>query len=205
MELAMHNCKIFVIASDHGASRLAVLRKKEEKYETDTAGEHSGRCCKVFDDCNLENKIEENGYFVLTDYGRFKGSRRANVEVHGGATLEEIVVPIITLKLKRQVEVKIKLLNAENLQADRKQGTTVLLYISDVENTSHISLVVNGNKYLASCDDSTHYTIKLTDIKRSKKCSADVYDGDDLIGNLKLDIKGKSGNVDTEFDAEFDL
>lgn len=205
MELAMHNCKQFVIASDHGSSRLAVIRKKEEKYETDTSGEHSGRCCKAFDNCDLDNKVQENGYFVLTDYGRFKGSRRANVEVHGGATLEEIVVPIITLKLKRQVDVKIKLLNAAKLQVDRKLGTKILLYISDVEDTKNVSLVVNGSKYLASCDDSTHYTIVLSDIRRSKKCSADVYDGDDLIGNIELDIKGKSGNVDEGFDAEFDF
>jgi len=205
MELAMHHCKTFVIASDHGSSRLAVLRKKEEQYETDTGGEHSGRCCKVFDDCNLENKIEEKGYFILTDYGRFKGSRRANVEVHGGATLEEIVVPIITLKLKKQGDVKIKLLNAVKLQADKKLGTTVSVYISDVENTSNVSFIINGSKYQASCDDSTHYTIVLTDIRRSKKCSADVYDGDDLIGNIELDIKGKSGNVDAGFDEEFNF
>ena len=38
-ELALHHCKTFVIASDHGASRLAVLQKQEEKYETDTKGE----------------------------------------------------------------------------------------------------------------------------------------------------------------------
>lgn len=205
MELALHHCKTFVIASDHGASRLAVLRKKEEKYETDTSGEHSGRCCKSFDNCDLDNKIEENGYFVLTDYGRFKGSRRANVEVHGGATLEEIVVPIITLKLKREVDVKIKLLNAAKLQADRKLGTTVPLYISYVENISNVSLVVNGRKYQASCDDSTHYTIVLHDIRRAKKCSADIYDGDDLIGSITLDIKGKYGSVNEEFDAEFGL
>jgi hypothetical protein len=45
-ELALRHCKRFLLVSDHGASRLAVLRRKEEKYETDTKGEHSGRCCK---------------------------------------------------------------------------------------------------------------------------------------------------------------
>ena len=30
-ELAMHNCRSFIIASDHGASRLAVIRHQEEK------------------------------------------------------------------------------------------------------------------------------------------------------------------------------
>jgi hypothetical protein len=46
--LALRKYKNFLIVSDHGASRLAVLLNKEEKYETDTKGEHSGRCCKLF-------------------------------------------------------------------------------------------------------------------------------------------------------------
>ena len=38
MELGMHHCKSFVIASDHGASRLAVIKKQEVPYDTDTKG-----------------------------------------------------------------------------------------------------------------------------------------------------------------------
>ncbi len=204
MKLAMHECKSFVIASDHGASRLAVLRKKEEKYSTDTGGEHSGRCCKVFDGCDLPYAIEENGYYVLTDYGRFKGSRAANVEVHGGATLEEVVVPIITLKLKKDGGVDIRVINANTLQADRKTGTLVKLYISDVENINGVSVVVNGVRYKAQSEDLTHYSVVLNDIRRSKKCKAEIYDGDDLLGSVDLDITGKSGNVDKSFDSEFD-
>lgn len=109
-ELAMHTCKTFVIASDHGASRLAVIHHQEEKYDTDTKGEHSGRCCKEFADADLPQAICENGYLVLADYGRFKNSRAANVEVHGGASLEEVIVPIITLSLKKQCDLIIELL-----------------------------------------------------------------------------------------------
>ena len=44
----------------------------------------------------------------LPNYDRFKGSRKANVEVHGGATLEEVTVPIIEISyLNDAVEVKI--------------------------------------------------------------------------------------------------
>jgi len=101
-KLALRQYKRFLIVSDHGASRLAVLRRKEEQYETDTKGEHSGRCCKLFEPYDLPFAAEENGYLVLADYGRFKGSRAANVEVHGGASLEEVVVPIIELTTERQ-------------------------------------------------------------------------------------------------------
>ncbi len=203
-KLAMRECKSFVITSDHGASRLAVLKRQEEKYSTETGGEHSGRCCKVFDGCDLTNCVEEKGYFVLTDYGRFKGSRAANVEVHGGASLEEILVPIITLKLKKQDAVDIRVLNSDNIQADRKQGTTVQIYISDVDNPNNISLVIGNTKYKAVVDDSTHYTVHLEDIRRSKTCKADIYDGDNLLGNVEFKIKGKSGSVDSGFDSEFD-
>ena len=83
----------------------------EEKYETDTKGEHSGRCCKYFDGCDIENAIAENGYIILTDYGRFKGSRAANVEAHGGASLEETVIPLITLSLRNSTDVSVKVLS----------------------------------------------------------------------------------------------
>lgn len=203
-KLSMRECKSVVITSDHGASRLAVIKHQEEKYGTETGGEHSGRCCKVFDGCDLTNCVEEKGYFVLTDYGRFKGSRAANVEVHGGASLEEVLVPIITLKLKKQDAVDIRVLNSDNIQADRKKGTTVQIYISDVDNPKNISIVIGNTKYKAVGDDSTHYTVLLEDIKRSKTCKADIYDGDNLLGNIEFKIKGKSGNVDSGFDSEFD-
>lgn len=38
---------------------------------------------------------EDNGYWVLANYDMFKGGRPGTVEVHGGATLEEVCVPII--------------------------------------------------------------------------------------------------------------
>lgn len=203
-KLAMHECKSFVIASDHGASRLAVIRRQEEKYSTETGGEHSGRCCKVFDGYDLPNCVEEKGYLVLTDYGRFKGSRAANVEVHGGASLEEVLVPIITLSLKKQGKMDIRVLNSDNIVADRKTGTTIQIYISDVDNQQNISIIIGETKYSATRDDANHYTIAMPDIKRSGTCKAAVYDGDNLIGNVEFKVKGKSGNVNSGFDSEFD-
>ena len=203
-ELAMHTCKTFVIASDHGASRLAVIHHQEEKYDTDTKGEHSGRCCKEFADADLPQAICENGYLVLADYGRFKNSRAANVEVHGGASLEEVIVPIITLSLKKQCDLIIELLNADEVYCDRRLGTTIQLYISDADNTQSISVVIDEKRYAAKGSDKTHYEVNLYDMRRAKKnVSAAIYDGDDLIGTVHFDIKGKMAMVNNDFDDLF--
>lgn len=198
-ELALRHCKRFLIASDHGASRLAVLRRKEEKYDTDTTGEHSGRCCRLFQPYDLPFAAEENGYLVLADYGRFKGSRAANVEVHGGASIEEVVVPVIELTLK-DGSVKVKLID-ETVTVDFRTGTEIKLFINSPMHD--VSVILNGKPYSASQIDANHYSVKLPDIKRAGDYSADVYVGDNLIGNIMIRAKGKSGKVNDAFDDLF--
>lgn len=200
MELAMHNCKSFVIASDHGASRLAVIRKQEVPYETDTKGEHSGRCCKTFDGCNIPHKVEENGYIVLSDYGRFRGSRAANVEVHGGASLEEIVVPVITLTLKKQSGIIIKVTHPEDIILDRHNGITITLSISDVDYDNAVTITLNNNTYKGKTTDGMLFNFEMKDIKRAKTYTADVFDGENLIGQVTFTVKGKAATVNDDFD-----
>ncbi|WMW25967.1 BREX-4 system phosphatase PglZ [Methanolobus sediminis] len=198
-ELGMRKCKRFLIASDHGASRLAVLRRKEERYETDTKGEHSGRCCKSFEPYDLPFAAEENGYLVLADYGRFKGSRAANVEVHGGASLEEVVVPIIELTLKDK-DITVEMVE-EFVTVDFRTGAEVTLFFNSP--LKNVSVILNGKRYSASPLDSNHHNVVLPDIKRAGDYRADVYAGDDLIGEIHIKAQGKSGKVNDAFDDLF--
>lgn len=106
--LVNHETEKIILTSDHGASRLAVMYGHDNKYKMKSAGEHSGRCCPVN---NLDTKpncaAEENGYWVLANYERFAGGRMASMEVHGGATLEETLIPVIEFSLtqnKSEVE-----------------------------------------------------------------------------------------------------
>jgi len=198
-ELAFRDYKRFLIVSDHGASRLAVLRRKEEKYDTDTTGEHSGRCCKLFQPYDLPFAAEENGYLVLADYGRFKGSRAANVEVHGGASLEEVVVPIIELSLKDE-SIMVKLVD-EVVTVDFRTGTEINLFFNSP--VQDVSVVLNGKPYSASQIDANHYSVKLPDTKRAGEYPADVYAGDNLIGKIVIKAQGKSGKVNDAFNDLF--
>lgn len=98
--LANRHAEKILLTSDHGASRLAVMYGRENKFKMNSAGEHSGRCCPIND---LDEKpacaTEENGWWILANYDRFTGGRLSSVEVHGGATLEEILVPVIEFAL----------------------------------------------------------------------------------------------------------
>jgi hypothetical protein len=198
-ELSLRHYKRFLIASDHGASRLAVLRRKEEQYQTDTQGEHSGRCCKKFEPYNLPFAAEENGCLILADYGRFKGSRAANVEVHGGASLEEVVVPIIELTLKNS-NITVKLVEG-SVMVDFRTGTSVTLFANTSLN--NVSLILNGKRYSALPIDGNYYKVVLPDTKRAGGYPAEVYAGDDLIGKILIKAQGKSGKVDDAFDNLF--
>jgi hypothetical protein len=198
-ELALRHCERFLIVSDHGASRLAVLQRKEEKYETGTKGEHSGRCCESFDSYNndLQFATEENGYLVLADYGRFKGSRAANVEVHGGASLEEVVVPIIELTLKDS-KITVDLVE-EFVTVDYKTGTEITLFFNKPLK-KEVSIVMSSIRYPAFSLDDNHYKVILPDTKRAGNYPADVYVGDDFIGKILIKAQGKSGKINEGFD-----
>ena len=201
--LSLKESNKVIIVSDHGASRLAVINAQETQVPTETKGEHSGRCCKEFSPCSLNNIISEKGYFILTDYSRFVGSRKANVEVHGGASLEEIVIPVITLSLKNSDGVEIKLKDENNIYLDRKKGVSISLYISYIENKNNVRIIVENNVYIAVAKGEKHYLITMSDIKRAKVYSGEIYDGDNLIGMVKFTVKNKLAGENSDFDDLF--
>ena len=193
-----------VIASDHGASRLAVIREKEEKYETDTKGQHSGRCCKYFSGCDLPFAIpdEEKGYVVLADYGRFKGSRAANAEVHGGASLEEVVVPVITLSLNDSSIVISADNNGEAIKADFKTGISSTLYVNKIIKEP-LTVSYESVRYASKRIDDNHYIVDIPDIKKAGTYPLDMYIGNDLVSRIEINVIGKSASMNDVFDDLF--
>ena len=186
--LAEGRYRRFVLVSDHGASRLAVLGAKEEKYPTDTGGEHSGRCCRMFDGYahDLPFATKENGYLVLADYGRFAGSRRASVEVHGGATLEEVVVPLITLERMDSRTVQVSLVDAK-VTADRKTGVRLALFADAPLET--LRVVWQGASYEGERQDAQHFAVEIPTLTHAGRYELAVYTGDTLLGTVTADVE----------------
>lgn len=173
--------KSAIIISDHGATRLAVLNDEEYGAEFivgESKGQHSGRCCQVEEDPGIPFAAYENGYAVLANYMRFKGSRKADVEVHGGATLEETLVPLLQISLKPKdpmVEFQPALVQL------RKKEVGELLLVTNFDMADPY-IIVNGKTYRGKLDTHRRRAIiPLPDMKRTHDYMADIYDGDTLL------------------------
>lgn len=165
-----------IVISDHGASRLAVIHEQETDFlRLDERGQHSGRCCPTETNPEIPYASYWDGYSVLANYSRFKGGRKANVEVHGGASLEEVIIPIITLT-KKPTDIDICFVDPV-ITLKGKEPATIIVY-SNIPLMNPV-LVVNGKSYQGIfCEDSKHVQFIMPELKRTKEWTADVYDGD---------------------------
>ncbi|MDR1766156.1 MAG: BREX-4 system phosphatase PglZ [Lachnospiraceae bacterium] len=192
-----------VIASDHGASRLAVISGQEEKYDTDTKGEHGGRCCRKGADFSptqrdLPFATEGNGFIVLANYGRFRGSRRQNVEVHGGASLEEVLVPVIELTLTKP-EVVVELMHPDAIIGNFRKKAAFTLFCET--QLGDVRVTVGHKTYPAEKVDGHHYRVA-TDIGKAGEYPAEVFDGDNPVGRFTVKVQGGAGE-NSGFDSLF--
>ena len=190
--------RVFLIA-DHGASRLAVINESENNWEMKVKGEHSGRCCPKSD---IEGKpdfaVEDNDFWCLANYDRFKGGRKAAVEVHGGATLEEVVVPIIEIK-KAGDKPKCEICESHRIiTVSFKQKAKIKIFVAKL--SEDIKVSCNGKYYDAVPSDNKYiYDVDMPDIKRGHH-SIDVYDGTTKIAEgLKFEAKSAGASENRYF------
>lgn len=93
-----------IIAADHGTSRLAV-RIRNTKYDNmlhkpeDTSVYKYGRFCdQKPDGAEYETAINYEGKLIFADYSRFAQTGAPIDEIHGGASLEEWLVPVAVIE-----------------------------------------------------------------------------------------------------------
>ena len=181
------------LVSDHGASRLAVINETENNLEVKEKGQHSGRCCPKSDFDDKPNcAAEDNDFWCIANYDRFRGGRKANVEVHGGATLEEVVVPIIEIQ-KAGDKPKCEICKEyESIVVSFKIKAKIQIFIA--KQTDKARVFCNGKYYDAQPTDSKYiYNVDMPEVKRGKH-KIDVYDGSTRIAE-GLEFEAKSAGA----------
>lgn len=182
-----------VLVSDHGASRLSVISRKENKHQMTTNGVHSGRCCpKSESDIQPDCAIDGEDFWVLANYDRFKGGRTANVEVHGGATLEEVVIPIIEIT-KAPAKYEFKILTEKITFSKRKKNAVIKIYSKSQIDSIIVRISRIEEALTAKTSDGHTFTVEIPNLKSSGKYNADVYLQDNLV---KSGLKFQADNSD---------
>ena len=196
--------KVFVI-SDHGATRLAVINENTLKIEAYSKGEHGGRICSINEDVQpsaFPQATVVDDKMILANYDMFAGAKRATVEVHGGATLEEVTVPIIEVSLK-DYSVKYEFVVKTSTIVINPNKTSVLeLYcLNKIDN---VSIKIEDTFYYAESVDYQNFKIELPHLA-SGKYYFDVYSESNLLCsglNFEVDSGMSSSN---DFMDSFDF
>ena len=101
--------KKIILCSDHGTSRLAVLAR-QTKFDNAFPAQgrqvyKSGRFADAMegDEKIFSTVLEYDGKIIFADYSRFIQKGSSGSEVHGGATWEEILVPVITIERREKI------------------------------------------------------------------------------------------------------
>lgn len=175
-----------IIASDHGASRLAVISPDVQIDCNACESKSSGRYCQGDILPSASNIAIENDYAVVADYSRFNGSRAASVEVHGGATLEEIVVPIIELTLANS-NIQVMLENSLIEISYKKIPELVLLITPDCD---EITVSVDSFIYKAEKIEKSRFKVVMPDLKKGTY-TLDIFENQNKIASKEITIKSK--------------
>ena len=196
-DLQHGNLEKAILIADHCASRMAVIAESENQWEMSEKGQHSGRCCPTSDiDIKPDCATEENGFYCLLNYDRFKGSRKADVEVHGGASLEEVLVPIIEIT-KRTQNIECKLdSKSKVVTSSFKKIAKIRVYLS--KTLSDVSILVDGKYYYTAQllnGQQYIYEIELPDVKKAGIHTFNVIVGDSIIAkDLSFEMKKEGAN-----------
>ena len=191
-----------ILIADHGASRLAVIHETENVWEMAEKGEHSGRCCPKSEiDKQPEYAVDADDFWALANYDRFRGSRKANVEVHGGASLEEVTIPIIEItNISEDIEVKLlpidkpaTFVGTPVITVSYRKKAAIKICIN--QKMQDVSIDVDGHTYDAEPIDENYYQVsEMPEIKKAKVYSVNVYAcGNPIASSLPLIVKKEGG------------
>ncbi len=175
-----------VIVSDHGATRLAVINKCGTTYKVQGDVERGGRYCDIRDDNpSIQFATKENGYYVLANYDRFSVQGAPKVETHGGATLEEVLVPLIKIT-NEEIKAEINCINT-NLAVKINQKPFLEFSVSTKPKIVRVK--VESKFYDSDRDKMNAHCWKCQlDITKPGEYIAEVFADNNNIGSIEFKI-----------------
>lgn len=193
--LLVGNTHRIIIAADHGTSRMAVKVRNTEydnaypKPENVSIYKYGRFCEGTEDEPKYPTAINYNERLIFADYSRFVQTGAPIDEIHGGASLEEWIVPIITVERfsgKKPDTVDIKPKSTKYKPALGTKQVKVEFLISGAKRTS-VSARIKGNSYKCEWVDGT-YSFTFVPAKDDSKLTVKIADGG-ILGEFDIEIE----------------
>ena len=193
-ELDEGKARRVLLVSDHGATRAPSIiePQRQQRLETEEAnGCSGGRCAPV--DPNAKKPdvcAEENGFWSIANYDRFKGGSLQGREAHGGATLEETLVPIIVFELLDNV-VELRLLTEDN-EIVKDKDKPILITVETSQPVSSLELRLDSRKFVGKRLAPRRFSFDLTGLNATTY-ELEGYEGETPLDAIKVTIKPRGG------------
>ena len=185
-----------IITSDHGSSRGAVIAKGNTyKAKEGAQIERHGRYCidaKNQYETEIEACFDIEEYHIMGNYDRFSIGGNIKGQIHGGATLEEMLVPVIVLS-KSPLEEKA---NIQLLTEIIKPQDNIVKFKVD-RNYQELFATVDLKRY--ECKKEGDYWYFVLEIGKEKEYKVKITSRGN-VGEFK--VKVVKGRIDNE---KFDL
>lgn len=158
--------KRIIITADHGATARARWVETPKKYDY-SQSDHEGRCCKIPSKDGYENNEDYITYVdevnseisYLISLNETSLYNRPKYEDHGGATIEEMLVPVIVANLQgAQNKIKYKVMD-EKLQVSGLDK--IVRFVINPEPESAFLIEADGTKH-ELCKEGNLYTTELS-------------------------------------------
>jgi|GEM_PF-1214075 len=179
-----HPDKDIVVTADHGMSRMAAKGfHKTDGINAPTSATvcNHGRYCEMPSTNNVPsvtNTIKEGCVIAFKTHNHFTISGYAPGELHGGASPEEIFVPVIYFKKLGQNKTKANdeasyELVSPDVYLESNGGTT--LYITTKGVVNSITVEINGKQLQARTADGDNWNVFIPGVQLDQDYSMRIY------------------------------
>lgn len=190
------NISKVIIAADHGTSRLAVKIRNTEydnalpKPEGVSVYKYGRFCDDTVDEALFPTAISINDRLIFADYSRFVQTGAPIDEIHGGASLEEWIVPVIVVeklgKKKKTVKVEIKP-KALKYKPELVTKLVRVQFSIGGEKRDNVYVTVRGERIQCEYQDG-YYHFVFTAERSDNKLLIKVVDGG-IIGQFEIEVE----------------
>ncbi|HQE49917.1 MAG TPA: BREX-4 system phosphatase PglZ, partial [Fervidobacterium sp.] len=202
----LHNSQVLILTSDHGLSRFAAISNDKvptpDGYEARRGGRYASlsNTAEKIKTTSLErypDVIKTEGELIQVRYRNFIGSPVHGGEIHGGASPEEVLVPVIRIA-REALSIK---LTVETPEVEIDIKGRGLLVIRSSGSLSAPMLQITNMSLEGHYEGENKWSFLLEGL-RDGEYSGSLYDNGRNLGEVKFKVK-KRGAIERSDDFDF--